>query len=532
MKYLALNLRLIMTMVLVVGLMIWLSPDISAAGLGQAPGGVPGASLSSGNTPEGAVIAFAVLLQRVADGAAALASGVAILFIVINGARLTFSFGNTESMGKAKKGFIWAAAGLVLIIFAYIVTKSVIALTYSGADGSSVIGTAMIEAPGSAILTPVPGGPNPDGLCRDIGVLPAPCFDNNVPGLTVLPVLVTKQVSVDGVSREYSEYVPGRLVGGTDVMSVLIVLHGAGGSGTGIGNKTGFDALAESRGFMTVYPESLDLASGAKKWDIAGTTNNDIGFMNAMIAKLGADYGSRLGDIYVAGMSNGSVFAQAMGCQISEISGVASASGALTAGALASCNRPSSLPFIGFYGTDDQFNEQDKFNNAFSFFASEINNCSAVLESDQFSDTDLTDGTQVNLIVPQGGCGVQMEYYEVINGGHFWADGNYSSSVQSSRQGNLTHDINASNLIANFFALGALSPEPENDAAACSEAAALALTGVCSDLGASPCTIPNLHEAIDYSLLNVVGDCAEDGDFYGRCTSRALEELYRTECIQ
>ena len=176
MKYIVPNLRLIVATSLLVGLMVYLSPEILAKGLGQAPGGVPGSTLSSGDSPEGAVVAVAVLMQRFADGAAALAASVAIFFVVLNGARLTFAFGNTESLGKAKKGLMWAAGGLVLIIFAYIVTKSVIALTYSGADGSSVIGSDMINAPGSAILTPVAGEENPNGLCKQVGVLPSPCY--------------------------------------------------------------------------------------------------------------------------------------------------------------------------------------------------------------------------------------------------------------------------------------------------------------------------------------------------------------------
>lgn len=162
------------------GLLFTLLPELHAAGLGAAPGGVPGSSLNSGGSPQGAVMTFAMLMQRIADGLAAMAAAVAILFVVINGARLTFAFGNTEDLSKARKGLMWAAGGLVLIIFAYIITKSVIALTYSGADGSSPVGTAMIEAPGSPSLLPVSGAPNPDGRCRDLGSIPLPCYGSNI----------------------------------------------------------------------------------------------------------------------------------------------------------------------------------------------------------------------------------------------------------------------------------------------------------------------------------------------------------------
>ena len=100
MKSLVQNLRLLFSSILVLGLLYFLFPEAHAGGIPYpAPGGIPGDSLSSGGTPQGAGVAFAVLLQRVADGAAALAASVAILFMVINGAHLTFAFGNSEALG-------------------------------------------------------------------------------------------------------------------------------------------------------------------------------------------------------------------------------------------------------------------------------------------------------------------------------------------------------------------------------------------------------------------------------------------------
>lgn len=177
MTFLKNHARLLASSALLLALLLWLMPDAIAAGLGGAPGGVPGASVGGGGaSPEGAVTTVASLMQRIADGMAALAAAVAILFVVINGARITFSFGSTEELGKAKKGLIWAAAGLVLIIFAYIIAKSVIALVYSGADGSSAVGTAYINAPAAPSFFPVAGEKNPDGRCKQIGPLPDPCY--------------------------------------------------------------------------------------------------------------------------------------------------------------------------------------------------------------------------------------------------------------------------------------------------------------------------------------------------------------------
>ena len=72
----------------------------------------------------------------------------------------------------------------------------------------------------------------------------------------------------------------------------------------------------------------------------------------------------------------------------------------------------------------------------------------------------------------------------------------------------------------------------EEDPEACNEAAAVALAGVCTDLGVEDCTIINLQNAIDYSLLGLPSDCTTPDGLYGQCTFRALQRLYQTQCIK
>jgi len=188
MRYLPSNFRLALSSLALLGLVLLLAEPVFAIGLKEASGitdvptGVPGASFSDPNTtPEGAVKTLASLMQRIANGLAAVAAAVAILFVVINGARLTFSFGDSEQLGKAKKGLIWAGAGLVLIIFAYVIAKSVIALTYSGADGSSAIGNAQVNAPATATEEPAAeeAVAAADEQCKSVPAsLPGSCYNS------------------------------------------------------------------------------------------------------------------------------------------------------------------------------------------------------------------------------------------------------------------------------------------------------------------------------------------------------------------
>lgn len=72
-----------------------------------------------------------LFLQRLTNGIAGVAAAVAILFLVNDAFNLVIATGNTEDIAKAKKGMIWALVGLIVIIGAFIVVKTVISLTYS-----------------------------------------------------------------------------------------------------------------------------------------------------------------------------------------------------------------------------------------------------------------------------------------------------------------------------------------------------------------------------------------------------------------
>ncbi|MCF7830512.1 pilin [Candidatus Gracilibacteria bacterium] len=72
------------------------------------------------------------IMQKFANGLAGIAAAVAVLFIIYNCFNLVTAAGESDKISKAKKGLIWSLVGLVLIMGAYIMTKTIIAITYSG----------------------------------------------------------------------------------------------------------------------------------------------------------------------------------------------------------------------------------------------------------------------------------------------------------------------------------------------------------------------------------------------------------------
>ena len=78
-----------------------------------------------------------LLIQKVIDVIVGLAGVIAVLFIVYNGFVIAVA-GSTDKLTNAKNGLMWAGIGLILIIFAYVVAKTVISFTYLGEEVSGI----------------------------------------------------------------------------------------------------------------------------------------------------------------------------------------------------------------------------------------------------------------------------------------------------------------------------------------------------------------------------------------------------------
>ncbi|MCA9906876.1 MAG: hypothetical protein KC547_23635, partial [Anaerolineae bacterium] len=69
--------------------------------------------------------------------------------------------------------------------------------------------------------------------------------------------VVAGELEYQGLTRTYQLYVPSDAADGTP-RPLLIALHGGGGTATQFMRYTGFNDLAESQGFMVVYPDGIE----------------------------------------------------------------------------------------------------------------------------------------------------------------------------------------------------------------------------------------------------------------------------------
>ena len=56
---------------------------------------------------------------------------IAVVLIVWNAFTIVTAAGDTDKIGNGKKGIMWTILGLALTMFAYIIVKTVIMLTYT-----------------------------------------------------------------------------------------------------------------------------------------------------------------------------------------------------------------------------------------------------------------------------------------------------------------------------------------------------------------------------------------------------------------
>jgi hypothetical protein len=70
-------------------------------------------------------------MQKFGGKTASMISMIAVVLIVWNAFNLVTAAGETEKISQAKKGILWTIIGLAVTMFAYVIIKTVIVMTYT-----------------------------------------------------------------------------------------------------------------------------------------------------------------------------------------------------------------------------------------------------------------------------------------------------------------------------------------------------------------------------------------------------------------
>lgn len=217
--------------------------------------------------------------------------------------------------------------------------------------------------------------------------------------------------------RGYLLYVPPNLKPGTPV-GLVVDLHGFSRSAASQQAGSGWDKVAAKEGFLVAYPEGV-----GSSWNVggccgtAGNTNvDDVGFLKALVAKVGAQACVDPNKVYASGVSNGAGMSGRLSCDAADVfAGVALVSSDLRT---QPCKPARPITEIAFRGTADTLEPyegglvgppggQYQSPGARGSFAlyQKINQCSSkIVETVKYCETavECSEGAQVTLCTLTG----------------------------------------------------------------------------------------------------------------------------------
>lgn len=267
-----------------------------------------------------------------------------------------------------------------------------------------------------------------------------------------------KSLNVDGISRTYILNLPPGYYNDAAQRSLVIGLHGGGGSGSQFEEHYGFTKKADKAGFIVVYPDGVQSSGilGLRTWnagkccDYAMEKNiDDVKFIRNLIDELIAHYKINPKKVYVTGMSNGAMLAYRLACEIPEkIAAIAPVSGTMNLSG--TCQSSRSMPVLHLHSVLDERVPYEggvgiagyyypPVEDGLKFWASKAG-CSLNKQ------TENRQGYR-HIIWPDCKDKISVEYYLTDDGGHSWP-----GSVQVRKQADPPSEvINANDLIWDFF---------------------------------------------------------------------------------
>ena len=247
-----------------------------------------------------------------------------------------------------------------------------------------------------------------------------------------------------GVTRTGVLHVPAACAGAQGC-PLLLAFHGNGGTGQGMEQLTGLDAIADAHGFVVLYPDSA-----SKGWNLQGA-NSDPQFMAAAVDSLAATGLVDPTQVYDTGYSEGGGMAvQTAACNKGLIQGIAIVEENARSDQLQNCGNTTPATVIEFHGTLDTI----------SPFNGGANGTTGVKTLSAQDSAQMWAGVMGCAPAPVvngnvqtwSGCaaGSVVTFFTVVGGGHTWA----GSAQNSPNLGPTAPTPVVSQEIYNVFATG------------------------------------------------------------------------------
>ncbi|MGE0153971.1 MAG: PHB depolymerase family esterase [Reyranellaceae bacterium] len=278
-----------------------------------------------------------------------------------------------------------------------------------------------------------------------------------------------RSLTVGQAERSYYIHVPGGLPANAPL---VIMLHGAGGSGQHAAEAYGWVRKADEARFLLIAPDASTVLAdreasflrNPRVWnDGSGragpnvTASDDIGFLRALIDQASRQYGIDRQRVYVSGFSSGSSMTQRAGLEMAnEIAAIAPAAGDLFGKRAA---LPRGLPVLALVGDADPLAPWNGGEVVIPMWGSRsdsrppfranpeawaaMNACGAQADTRPYAGVRLTRWTACR-------DNVEVAFYVVEGMGHHWP-GSERGPLMERNSGPSKNPFRAVDLIWDFF---------------------------------------------------------------------------------
>ena len=286
--------------------------------------------------------------------------------------------------------------------------------------------------------------------------------------LLLIAALSSGTLTSGGLTRSYSLYVPPAL---QSPRTLVVMLHGGGGSGAGMMRSYGMNDVAAQHGFAVVYPDGLERQwndgrpDAPRPWRAQYGDVDDVGFITALVERIATDLQIDRAHIYVAGHSNGGFMAQHLACTHAELfAAFASVAATMPRGFASTCAPSKAISALLVHGTNDPLvpygggeitlgrTTRGAVLGALPSVARwrNLDGCTREAVTAQLPD-NAHDGTTVSSSDATG-CreGSEVLFYSIAGGGHGWPGA--APLLPERVIGKTSRNINANEVIWEFFA--------------------------------------------------------------------------------
>ena len=269
-------------------------------------------------------------------------------------------------------------------------------------------------------------------------------------GQGATPGTVERTLDQAGTQRTYRLHVPPGAAA-NERLPLVVVLHGATSTGVAQEALSGFDAVADEKKFIAVYPDGRQ-----RLWRLLGDASNpssDVAFLGSLVDTLIAEGKADPRRVYVTGISNGALMSNYLAIALpGRFAAIAAVAGTLLKPTARRAATGRAMPVLYIHGTADPIVSYDgkvviSAEDLVAFWVRR-DGCSTE-PSVEALPVKTDDGTSVERRVYKGGKdGSEVVFYKVTGGGHTWPGGRF---MPEKLLGKTCHDLDASRAMWEFF---------------------------------------------------------------------------------